>query len=139
MKARYVIPIAALGATLVTSVASQTGGGMDGDTLLSICTNGDTLQKGYCIGYVAGFREGRTLDWHLANQHGLSTGAETQDSTSIMGLRHTTPCVPPRLPHHQMRDVVIDYMLDHPETRQQSAGSIITESLRVAFPCEPGL
>lgn len=136
MKARYKILIAAVGATLATGVASQPGGGMNGGTLLSICTNGDALQKGYCIGYVVGFREGRTLDWYVAHQpEPHAEDAMTYDADEI-STRPADPCVPPRLPHHQMRDVVIDYILDHPETRYESAGSIIAESLRVAFPCE---
>ena len=131
MKARYVTLIAVFGAALSTGAASQPGGGMDGGTLLSICTNGDALQKGYCIGYVVGFREGRIVDWSVAHQQEFP-------ALDAAGLRPTDHCVPPRLPHHQMRDVVIDYMMDHPETQEESAGLIIAESLRVAFPCASG-
>ena len=137
MQARY-LSAAIVGATLGTGAALQAGSGMDGDTLLGICTSGDALQKGYCIGYLAGYRDAGGWDRHAPQEPSdMGNGAETR------GAEARTPgssgyCVPPRLPHHQMREIVIAYIEEHPEDRHGSAGSIIARSLRMAFPCGSG-
>ena len=136
MKARYVILFAA---TLATSMVSQTEGGMDGGTLLNICTSEDALQKGYCIGYMVGYREGKSLNPSKAIMPRGLGSLNAEEDSGLSDTQIEESCVFPRLPHHQIRDVVINYIIQHPDTRNDSASSIITESLRVAFPCETGM
>ena len=134
MKARY---ITSIGVALATSVASQAISELDGRTLLSICTNGDALQKGYCFGYMVGYRDGKVafpgqtsnalVDEVAKNEGGFST-SQTYDS-----------CPFPRLPHHQMREIVVGYLNKHPEAWDKDAGFAVSNSLWNAFPCKSNM
>ena len=133
MKARRITLVAA---ALASSVSSQTIGEMNGGKLLSACTNGDALQKGYCIGYMVGFRDGRSHSWTAARPAKNDARGKVVKGGYSSDAANTSKCPLPRLPHHQMREIFLNYIEDNPEIRYESAGSVITKSLWAAFPCE---
>jgi hypothetical protein len=45
-------------------------------------------------------------------------------------------CGPDQASENQVRDVVVNYLRDHPEVRHYSAASIAREALGEAFPCK---
>jgi hypothetical protein len=79
---------------------------MSGNDLLAVCQSGGGEAWGYCIGYVTGI---------------------TETSSSI--------CVPPETIRAQGRDIVLQYLKNHPETRQLKAADLVLNALKAAWPC----
>lgn len=126
-------------AVLLSSIVSQAAAEMDGRTLADICTDGDALQLGYCMGYMAGYREGRDTTWQTVRA-AKGLGSEPIENTEgFTDPLRSGRCVFPRLPNHQMREIVVNYISDHPEIWEESAGSAISKSLWSAFPCEENM
>ena len=124
---------------LVASIASQAAAEMDGRTLVDICTDGDALQLGYCMGYMAGYREGKDTTWHTVRTSKGLASEPIENAEEFSDPLRSGSCVFPRLPNHQMREIVVNYITDHPETWEESAGSAISKSLWGAFPCETNM
>ena len=126
-------------AVLVASIASQAAGEMNGRTLVDICTDGDALQRGYCMGYMAGYRDGKETTWHTVRTSKGLASQPIENAEEFFDRLCSGSCVFPRLPNHQMREIVVNYITDHPETWEESAGSAISKSLWGAFPCETNM
>ncbi len=126
-------------AVLVASIASQAVAEMDGRTLVDICTDGDALQLGYCMGYMAGYRDGKDTTWHTVRASKELASEPIENAEEFSDPLRSDSCVFPRLPNHQMREIVVNYISDHPETWEESAGSAISKSLWSAFPCEENM
>ena len=133
MTARIVNSAAAV---LLASIASQAASEMDGRTLVDICTDGDALQLGYCMGYMAGYRDGKDTGWYTVRNPQGSLSEPVENGEGFSDPRRSGSCVFPRLPNHQMREIVVNYIMDHSEAWEESAGSAISKSLWGAFPCE---
>ena len=123
-------------AVFVASIASQAAAEMDGRTLVDICTDGDELQLGYCMGYMAGYRDGKDTTWHTVRTSEGLVSAPAKNGEGSSDPLGSGGCDFPRLPNHQMREIVVNYIMDHPEAWEESAGSVISKSLWGAFPCE---
>jgi Rap1a immunity proteins len=83
-----------------------------GNSLYATCTTDHTaFSEGYCMGFIAG-----TAD-------------------TMEGIRISNICSPEKATVGQVRDVVLKYLAEHPETRQNSAFDLIQEALVKAWPC----
>lgn len=88
-----------------------------GNGLLDSCTNADSmLRKGVCIGYISGASDALQM---------LDSDKEAK--------RYI--CTPAGVTRGQIRDVVIKYLTDHPQSRQNPAEALIFVALAEAFPC----
>jgi hypothetical protein len=125
------VPIALISALLLAGfepAAAQTPAGSAGD-FADHCREITPLQardepalilmNGFCLGYLSGL---------------IGSNRLFQDS----GRGRPFFCVPDWVSPGQARLVFLRYMDEHPEKRQDNAGSIVIVSLMAAFPCESG-
>jgi hypothetical protein len=85
-----------------------------GNQLLPEC---ETTNVSYCLGEISGFRLGFGF---------------------VMNRWQVEPklmCVPDGVSNGQLRDIVIQYIRENPQTRHESAQFLIVWSLEKAFPC----
>jgi hypothetical protein len=82
----------------------------DGNRLYEMCVAQDIVKKEYCRAYISGMTDAFNWDRFVCNP------------------KHTT--------EGQVRDVVLNYLRDHPETRHYSAPSLARQALSQAFPCK---
>jgi len=83
---------------------------MDGNRLLEVCLNRANLDShfGDCLGYTSGV-------------------ADTAQSVTI--------CLPQNARRGQVRDIVINYLREHPERRTLSSHVLVQEALVRVWPC----
>jgi hypothetical protein len=113
-------------------VASQTSQGND---LLEACSMPDNLAaEGYCIGYVVGAIEGMKLGAVsvLAFIAPEQSGVEHLDRMSNIALNF---CIPADASNRQLVEVVVKYLRENPETRHETARTLIHSALVESFPC----
>jgi hypothetical protein len=93
-------------------------GAMDGNKLLSECKGGETdnLSFGICFGYI----------------QGVVHGAESYSTAMDLTLPF---CMPENASAGQIRDIVVKYFEESPESRHYTASSSILVALIRAFPC----
>ena len=90
-----------------------------GNQLLQDCetTNVSSL---YCLGYINGFSLGFAF---------------------VMNRWQVEPkliCIPEGVTNGQIKDIVVQYIRENPQTRHESAQFLIVWSLEKAFPCRRG-
>lgn len=89
---------------------------VDGNTLYGDCTNtgnGRAFASGYCLGYIVA----------------ATDGIEFSD----VYFRDRERCWSATVTQGQMRDVVVNYLRDHPEKRHLSATTSIRVAVQSAF------
>ena len=84
----------------------------DGNRLLSQCT--DTAAEGACLNYIAGIAD-------AMSSHGA--------------LFRAKACVPDVVQIYQLRDVVVGFLRDHPELRQQVGAQLVAAAFQLSYPC----
>lgn len=122
---------------LIFSVAAfaQDGEVLSGNDFYDACVSeGDTLQA-FCAGYLIGFQEGRKYGTFLlmlqAADEGESTAEIDAASDQLVGN-----CIPKGVEFSQLKEIAVNYMRDHPESRHESARSQIFASFVEAYPCK---
>jgi hypothetical protein len=83
---------------------------VDGNRLLAMCS---VKAPGECDAYLSG----------------------VADSIEAQGRAKAEACIPTAVTGTQLRDVVIKYMRDNPQTRQMHAGALTMKAFSAAFPC----
>lgn len=99
-----------------------------GNDLLQWCGAGPfqfqkaTFETGRCMGYIEGAAQVMQImdDYLRQTRHG-------QDSDKL--------CIPDQTPIPQIIDVVIKFLIENPEKRNERDLVIISEALRKGFPC----
>ena len=86
-----------------------------GNYLWQQCT-GDDIGQAYCLGYV------------VAIGDALSAPGNT-------GLDGWHACLKPKQTAGHLREVVIQFLRDHPDKRYYTAASLIAEAYAATFPC----
>lgn len=87
----------------------------NGNTLLALCNdNGSDLLWGACSGYVEAVTD-------VLSHGAIIAGGKT--------------CTPENATSSQVRDIVVRFLVNHPEERHFSAESLVTKALFEAFPC----
>ena len=101
---------------LAPPAMSEVFGILNGNQLYDTCTGNETLQM-HCIGYVAG----------VTDAMGLAKG----------NLNGWMACIPEGVTAEQLREVVKEMLVEHPETRHQFAAYLVARAVAEAFPCNP--
>jgi len=107
---------------------------IDGNTLYSACmASEDLIQQGFCIGWMIGQIEGESSGAFIVlSQAGDdNTAAEVNPVINLFLGR----CIPESATNQQLKDVVVRYLENHPETRHQPARLLANLALGEAFPC----
>ncbi|SRR5665213_502974 len=116
MKLSLALTLALLAAIAVAPASAEHGPGETGNTLLSRCGPSveiapTTPSIGYCGGYIIGVYE--TTLWSTNNEI----------------------CVGDNVTNGQIIDVVLKYVIVHPEIRDHDASLLTAMALRETFPC----
>ena len=107
---------------------------INGNELYEACRNEEPVQLGFCIGYIIGYSEGAPWGAFMAlKQASPAMSAETANGliNAFLGS-----CPPSEASNSQLRDVLLKYMTEHPETRHESARTLIWQAYAEAFPCK---
>jgi hypothetical protein len=110
------IILAALVGLVVSGPAMAAKDNNSGNQLLENCTGETYIEKGMCIGFVTGFMHGR----YVFRERG--------------GV--VLYCESPHVTIGQRRDIVINYLQAHPESRHQLAGKLYALAMKEKFPCK---
>ncbi|MCA1338092.1 Rap1a/Tai family immunity protein [Pseudooceanicola marinus] len=106
---------------------------VSGNSLYSACRSESGVELGFCVGFVLGAIEGESFGAFIVIQR-LMPGQTTDESNSAINafLAH---CIPSDATNEQLRDIVVRYLSDHPESRHFPARGLIWNALMEAFPC----
>ncbi len=96
----------------VVSISNLTG-----NDLLRFCNSHEAFETNICTGYIEGLRDG------------LMFATVSLKSKPFFA-------VPDKVSSDQLRDVVVKYLRDNPETRHKPAGMLTIFALKEAFPPE---
>jgi hypothetical protein len=91
-----------------------------GNDLIGVCSDGHVGNEGYCRGYAMGVADAL-----------MAVKAMKENGWPI-----PTACIPTHVKTEQVRDVVVQYLNDHPAIRHQAAGGHALMALQAAFPCK---
>jgi Rap1a immunity proteins len=86
-----------------------------GNDLFRFCSAGVATSQSICNGYVAGV-------------------VDTLGVFDAIGVTKIT-CVEPNVSNEQVKQVVVQYLTAHPETRHLGAAGEVVQALQKAFPC----
>jgi len=111
MKRLLLLCLPAIGALYQPALARDTAI-MDGNDLLTQCTNDPT----YCMGYVLGV------------YRGFSVGQSLADKSYV--------CLPENVTVDQARRVVVAYLNTHPKELNKASELLVTFAMMDAFPCK---
>lgn len=106
---------------------------ISGNELLETCTSENQVFAGFCLGYIIGYSEG--APWGVnVTLYNLDPNKSVSERNEQIGL-FTGSCVPESASNEQLRDVVLKHIIDHPETRHESARVLVWQAYIGAFPC----
>jgi hypothetical protein len=88
---------------------------MTGNKLLGVCT--DERTANICTGYVIGVMDAM----HRIQAAGIMVKAD---------------CPPMKLESKQIKDIVVEFLIAHPERRHVDAYSLASTAITEAFPCK---
>jgi hypothetical protein len=95
----------------VSAAQAQRVSKIDGNKLLGYCSSKATIG---CDAYLDGIADG------------IEAG----------GRAKAEACIPAAVTTPQMRDVVVKYLRNNPQTREMKAGVLATKAFAAAFPCK---
>lgn len=96
------------------ATAEQVGVYFSGNALHDVCTSTAPTDMNRCHGYIMGVADAL---------------AQVDDFIAYRS------CIPMAVRSDQLRDVVKQWLVAHPETRQNTAPSNIAAAFQAAFPC----
>jgi len=114
--------IVAVGLLWPVSVFSETtqiiGGSFfaTGNDVFSFCSDSPAAAQFYCLGYMVGV-------------------ADAFASVRVLGVSKPF-CIPNNVTREQVRDVVMQYLTAHPESRHYDGAGEALWALEAAFPCQ---
>jgi hypothetical protein len=119
----FILPVTALAVGLLTARAEAREVVIfeNGINILELCSQPyGTVAGGFCLGYIAGI-------------------ADAANVTQSIGetINGGTACIPMGVPVTQAKDVVTNFLRQHPEQRSLGAVDLIVRALAEAFPCPP--
>jgi Rap1a immunity proteins len=90
-------------------------GFISGEQLLQDCRSFTPDRRSYCIAYIAGV-------------------ADSMQQHALFGWRS---CIVEGARREQLRELVVQRLIEKPQERGLTAASIVAEALSAAFPCPP--
>ena len=121
-------------AFLAASSCGATAQNLDGNTLLEACEAPETDGLYFfCTGYILGIVEG--IKWG-ASVTVVASGTKVE-TAELNGLTDFMLgyCSPPEAELRQHLDIVVNFLVTHPERRHESARGLALDAFREAFPC----
>ena len=116
-----VLTAALLWPVSVFSESISVGSFESGNSLLEVCSDDHHFNQAYCKGYAVGVAD--------------AISVVTAQIANIGSIAPT--CLPKEhLAPEQVRDVVVQYLTAHPETRHHAAAGEAWHALTAAFPCK---
>jgi len=128
VKLFFVMAVALFWSASVFSETTQVpvGAFVNGNELFRVCSDDHHFNEAYCKGYVVGV-----------------TDALMAVSSQVKAMGFAPSICPPTIGPpgtnvvpDQVRDVVMQYLTAHPETRNQAAAGEEWKALLAAFPCK---
>lgn len=111
---------------------------LTGNKVLEICEADDPVQYSLCAGYMIGLNEGEHYGAMQANIIEMKVrgipAPDNEQLNTLIGLS-IGYCPPENAQIGQLVEVAINYLSRHPETRHNSARSLIVTAWAEAFPC----
>ena len=107
---------------------------ISGNELLETCTSDNQVLAGFCLGYIIGYSEGAPWGANVTLDN-LDPDKSVKERNEQIGL-FTGSCVPGEASNEQLRDVVLKHIIEHPETRHESARVLVWQAYIGAFPCD---
>lgn len=101
---------------------SESGTFNTGNTLLRHC-QGNGVDQDYCIGYIVG----------VVDLIGALQGSSDKDGANFW--KYHAVCLPSHVEAGQIKDVVVKYLVEHPEHRDQPAAQLIIITLIATWGC----
>ena len=98
-----------------------------GNDMLELCE----INRSVCIWYAMGWDHGHDVSVTVA---GWQRGRK--DIKAILRLAPTGICAPPQATNHQLGDVLIKYLQDHPKKQHEPIRDLTALAFREAFPCQ---
>ena len=89
-----------------------------GNRLLESCRSED----GVCLGWIIGLSDGIAI-------------LQIVGSSTPGGIDWQPVCTPKGVSPDQLKDVVVKFLVGHPEKRHEQASLLILEAMRLAWPC----
>jgi len=128
--------VAKILATLLISLSASAPHAqqISGNELLETCVSDNQVLAGFCLGYIIGYSEGAPWGANVT-LYNLDPGKSVKERNEQIGL-FTGSCVPESASNEQLRDVVLKHIIDHPETRHESARVLVWQAYIGAFPCD---
>ena len=122
-------------ATVCSSSGAATAQMVTGNDLLSACEGiaANTVQGGFCLGYMVGVNEGLKLGATLPFI--ISGDTRPPEEMDVVVSNVLGVCLPTGAEYQQQVDVTIQYLQAHPETRHEPARSLMLQAFQEAFPC----
>jgi Rap1a immunity proteins len=97
------------------------GAFVNGNELFGVCSDDHHFNQAYCKGYVVGVADAiSVVTAQIANVGSIAP--------TCLPKEHLAP--------EQVRDVVVQYLTAHPETRHEVAAAEAVKALLAAFPCK---
>ena len=120
-KAFFVMAVALFWSASVFSESIPMGSFETGNNLFGVCSDGHHFNEAYCKGYVVGVVDAL-----------MAVNAMTANGFAI-----PSACIPvgDHVKPDQVRDVVMQYLTAHPETRHEAAAGHALLAIQAAFPC----
>ena len=118
-------------ASALPVLAQDNGPNLSGNDLHETCHDTEMARQGFCLGYIVGVVEG--MRWGTAVpliQSDLEGDALEGNINLILNF-----CLPENATWGQYRDVIVQHVEQHPETRHASARLLAQIALSEAFPC----
>lgn len=106
---------------------------VDGNHLLSACSEDNLATQGYCIGYIIGVIEGTRYGIAYPMMLG---GEEDMGEVNTMSNNLLMNCPPDNIQYGQYIDIAKNYLKDNPQERHYPARGLVLHSLQQAFPCQ---
>jgi hypothetical protein len=104
---------------------------MDGNRLSDLCSKSDATSRDLCTVYIEGASDGV--------MYGELSGATAVMLANNLGSKEVdaakSVCLPSDVKFQQVREVVVNDLRAHPETRHNSAAYLVYSAISVAFPC----
>jgi hypothetical protein len=121
-KAFFVMAVALFWSASVFSQSSTVGGFETGNKLFQICSDDHHFSQAYCKGYAVG----------------VTDAISAVNAMKANGWAIPSTCIPQdeKVTSEQVRDVVVQYLTAHPETRHEAAAVNALKALLAAFPCK---
>lgn len=108
----FIMGLAACAAALPVAAQAQRVSRIDGNKLMTYCTASRGTTG--CDAYLDGIA----------------------DAIEAGGRAHAPACIPAPVTTAQLRDVVVKYLHDNPQSRQLKAGTLTVRAFAAAFPCK---